>query len=638
MMHMTGLAVRRRMGKLITSTLGRRIGVGCGWFAGGFFLAAASVARSFQPLALGLVCAGRGGWRAAAAAAGGALGYLWFWGTSAWQAVVWMGLGLIISLLLGDRGISQRQVLLLPACAAVAVSGSGVVFLFRFGDETSIPVYLVRVGLSIAAALIFRLWLQRRGSWADWLAQALLVLALSQVNAAGVNLGSAAAGYLGAQGSLASAVLAGFGMELASPRFSGMTGAMCLSFCLRLIPNRPRWLDAAAPALGWLPVLALTGRLELMPLPGLILGGAARLLLPGLGKLEPRRRRGEAALAQLHLEQMALALRHMEQCLLLTAPVQPDRAAVVDRARRAACDTCPERRGCKGRLEEISEGLLEQPGLGEEDLPRLCRKPGRLLYELRRGQEQLRRMKGDRRRLESYQCAARDQYAFLADLLQSLAEDLGKSREGRPPRFRAEVALSTRSHRAENGDTCIWFPGRGSDYYVLLCDGMGTGAGAARESREAANLLQQLLRAGLPAEYALRSLNSLAVLRELGGCTTVDLVRLQLDTGRGTIYKWGAASSYLLRDGQLRKIGTASPPPGLSVQARETVDRLSLGGGEVLILLSDGAGEDTLLRTQWSARDLSPGEMAAAIVEQGAQEGDDATVAVVHLRTCDASA
>ena len=240
--------------------------------------------------------------------------------------------------------------------------------------------------------------------------------------------------------------------------------------------------------------------------------------------------------------------------------------------------------------------------------------------------------------MESYQCAARDQYAFLADLLQNLSEELGSRKGWRPPRFTPEVAVSTHSHREENGDQCIWFPGTGNDYYVLLCDGMGTGTGAARESREAAQLLKQMLQAGFPAEYALRSFNSLSVLRELGGCTTVDLVRLQLDTGRGTLYKWGAASSYLLKNGQLRKIGTAGPPPGLSQQARETVDRLSLGGGEVLILLSDGAGEDMLLRTPWTAPEPSPGALAAAILERGALEGDDATVAVVRLVIPDASA
>ena len=606
------------------------------WFGGGFVMAAAGVRGQFQPLALGLLCAGPGGWCAPTAAVGAALGYLWFWGAGAAQAILWLGAGLAVSLSLGDRGISRRQVLLLPACASVIVAGGGVFWLFRYGDDTPIPVYLTRVALAMVSTLVFRAFLDRRGSWADWLAQCLLVLALSRVAVLGVALGHAAAGYFAAQGSLASAALAGLGLDLA--RQEGMTGVMCLAFCLRLIPNRPRWTDAAAPVVAYGAVMALGGGLDLAPVPGLLLGGVIRLTMPGLGRLEPRRRQGDGAVAQLRLEQMSAALRQMEQSLLLTAPAKPDLEAVLDRAQRSACDFCPERRGCRGRLEQLPESLLEQPGLGEEDLPRGCRKPGRLLGELRRGQEQLRRMKGDRRRLESYQSAARDQYAFLADFLQNLSEGLVDKPEHRPNRFTPEVAMSTKSHREENGDRCLWFPGTGSDYYVLLCDGMGTGAGAAQESREAAELLKGLLQAGFPAEYALRSLNSLAVLRELGGCTTVDLVRLQLDTGRGTLYKWGAASSYLLKNGQLRKIGTASPPPGLSVHARETVDRLSLSGGEVLILLSDGAGEDMLLRTTWTAPEPSPGGLAAALVEHGAEEGDDATVAVVRLCSSDASA
>ena len=72
------------------------------------------------------------------------------------------------------------------------------------------------------------------------------------------------------------------------------------------------------------------------------------------------------------------------------------------------------------------------------------------------------------------------------------------------------------------------------------------------------------------------------------------------------------------------------------MHARETVDRLSLGGGEVLILLSDGAGEDILLRSAWTAPEPSPGALAAAILERGALEGDDATVAVIRLITPDA--
>ena len=154
-------------------------------------------------------------------------------------------------------------------------------------------------------------------------------------------------------------MLAGFGLELASARFTGMTGVLCLGFCLRLIPGRPRWLDAAAPALAWVPVMVLTGRIDLFPLPGLLMGGVARILLPGLEKWEPKRRRGEAAVAQLRLEQMSLALRHMEQSLLLTAPVKPDRAAVVDRAQRTNVSGCFAAGDCTGRPYQLAKAVGE---------------------------------------------------------------------------------------------------------------------------------------------------------------------------------------------------------------------------------------------------------------------------------------
>ena len=63
------------------------------------------------------------------------------------------------------------------------------------------------------------------------------------------------------------------------------------------------------------------------------------------------------------------------------------------------------------------------------------------------------------------------------------------------------------------------------------------------------------------------------------------------------------------------------------------MERLSLRRGETLVLLSDGvAGEDAMVRAQHMDR-LSPGEMAAAILEAGSDGlSDDATAAVVRLK------
>ena len=94
----TKTALVRMAHRAVRSGPGRRIGLGILWLAGGFLLAGASVGGHYQPLALALVCASRGGWRAVAGAVGGAAGYLWYFGSGGWQGAVWMLLGLAVSL------------------------------------------------------------------------------------------------------------------------------------------------------------------------------------------------------------------------------------------------------------------------------------------------------------------------------------------------------------------------------------------------------------------------------------------------------------------------------------------------------------------------------------------------------------
>ena len=148
-----------------------------------------------------------------------------------------------------------------------------------------------------------------------------------------------------------------------------------------------------------------------------------------------------------------------------------------------------------------------------------------------------------------------------------------------------------------------------------------------------AALLRQMLTAGFPPDHALKSLNSLLALRGCAGAVTVDLAELRLDIGHACLYKWGAAPSWVLTRTGAEKIGTASPPPGISPQrAAESVEKLSLRRGEVLILLSDGAADPEELQLSDLAPDLPPGELAAKILngEYGAGE-DDATAAVIRL-------
>lgn len=231
------------------------------------------------------------------------------------------------------------------------------------------------------------------------------------------------------------------------------------------------------------------------------------------------------------------------------------------------------------------------------------------------------------------------QYRFLSEYLRELSD--GLSAPTAPCRFRyePEVAASTAGREAANGDKCFWFAGTGSRYYVLLCDGMGTGMGASQDGETAGGLLRRLLRAGFPAEHALQSLNSLCALRGRAGAVTADLLELELDTGRATVFKWGAAPSYLLHQGCTEKIGTAGPPPGLSASdGVGSAERLSLRRGELLVLLSDGAGGEDALRRAGERSCGSLEELADRIVacSQG-EDTDDATAAVARLRPVSAA-
>ena len=138
--------------------------------------------------------------------------------------------------------------------------------------------------------------------------------------------------------------------------------------------------------------------------------------------------------------------------------------------------------------------------------------------------------------------------------------------------------------------------------------------------------------AGYPTEYALRSINSICALRDRAGVATIDLAEIQLYSGKVTLYKWGAVPSYLMGGVGVEKIGAATPPPGLSVtDYRESVDRLSLRRGQLLVMVSDGIGETEALRCCMNNVGKTPGEIATALLTNQPDSLDDATVVTISL-------
>lgn len=210
--------------------------------------------------------------------------------------------------------------------------------------------------------------------------------------------------------------------------------------------------------------------------------------------------------------------------------------------------------------------------------------------------------------------------------------------------YRATVSLAGAPRRGEkvSGDTGLWFRREDGQLFLLLCDGMGSGPAARQESAQAAKLLENFLRAGMGGQEGVETVSSALALRgEAGGSTTIDLLSLDLFTGKCTLCKQGAAPTYIRRGKGVRCAVGSSLPAGLVAAgegAKPDVHRFRGTEGDWVVMVTDGVlcGRDD----RW-VRDLlaayqgdSPSDLAQRILRQSqdlCQGEDDGTVLVARL-------
>ena len=191
-----------------------------------------------------------------------------------------------------------------------------------------------------------------------------------------------------------------------------------------------------------------------------------------------------------------------------------------------------------------------------------------------------------------------------------------------------------------SGDVGTYFKGPDGSLYVLLCDGMGSGPAANRESALAVRLLEQFLKAGVETEHALVTVSSALALRgeEAGGFTTVDLLQVDLFTGQGAVYKLGAAPTYIRRGDQVRRLTGGALPAGLSAGGEARPDKLplQLAPGDCVLMVSDGVtgtGDDGWLQQRFARfKGDSPKELARVLIADSPQGAtDDRTALMVRI-------
>ena len=135
------------------------------------------------------------------------------------------------------------------------------------------------------------------------------------------------------------------------------------------------------------------------------------------------------------------------------------------------------------------------------------------------------------------------------------------------------AALKKRGEKV-SGDRGSYFKTDSGVLCVILSDGMGTGSEAAKESAEIVGILEKFLRSGADPAVAMKLLNSVMLLRggdDSWGYATVDLMCVDLFSGETCFYKYGAAPSYVMNSGRIRRIKGETLAAGLNLGDGECV-------------------------------------------------------------------
>ena len=145
------------------------------------------------------------------------------------------------------------------------------------------------------------------------------------------------------------------------------------------------------------------------------------------------------------------------------------------------------------------------------------------------------------------------------------------------------------------GDTVMRLENRSDYFYAFICDGMGRGSEAAFTAGVCGVFLKRMLSAQNSVETSLRLLNS--VIRGKGGdeCSAgVDLLEIDLLTGKASLYKGGAAPSYLRRGDRIYSLSSRSVPLGIIGELDAGKTEFAVEPGDMILMISDGvlAGTD----------------------------------------------
>ncbi|MCG8484109.1 MAG: stage II sporulation protein E [Clostridia bacterium] len=213
-----------------------------------------------------------------------------------------------------------------------------------------------------------------------------------------------------------------------------------------------------------------------------------------------------------------------------------------------------------------------------------------------------------------------------------------------------QVVTGASKYAKENnicGDSFAYISLKENEYMIALSDGMGAGEKAARESMMTINTLQHLLKAGFEKELALKTMNSMLLLKSTEEIfSTVDITTINLDSGNVSFFKIGAAAAFIKRsNNEVEVIKFSGLPIGIIDQIKIEEISTKMTPEDTIIMVSDGIldGYNGNEKVQWITgiiRDIHSKDpqtitdliLNKAIEQYGKEEKDDMTVIAAKIQ------
>ena len=236
------------------------------------------------------------------------------------------------------------------------------------------------------------------------------------------------------------------------------------------------------------------------------------------------------------------------------------------------------------------------------------------------------------------------QFKGMAKVTNSMMESLEDTETSVLPikeKYKIEVGVSGYAKEKNiSGDSYICSDLTDGDYIIALSDGMGNGESASRESALTVTSLYNLMKAGFDVELALKTINSLLLVKSTEEIfSTVDLCLFNKVTGKIKLFKIGAAATFIKRGDKVEIIKVAALPMGIVDNIMVNDIEFQTRRGDEIIIVSDGITEadrndshmDWIRETIENIRSKDPQTMSDLIINKavqryGLKEKDDMTV------------